>query len=116
MLREWASDEKNLTYTQLKLDDEKFSFLEFKSSTKVPSVKQELKITYKLHFDLNKKSIEYRISDFYIDEIEMTLDDWYEKYKTSDRKRVKRNVKFVTEGLDANMKMLIASFTKELSN
>ena len=73
-------------------------------------------ITYLLRFDFNKRSVEYSISDFYIDEIEMTLDDWYEKYKTTDRKRVKRNVKFVTEGLDANMKLMISSFTDEITS
>lgn len=74
-----------------------------KGVTEVPSIKGIHPISFKLELVSVKKGFRFRASKFYFEDIKLSLQEWLDKYATSENKRNQRNVELITKGVESHI-------------
>jgi len=88
-----------------------------KAVSEVPSAKELHPISFRLVLVPKKKSFWFRASEFYFEDIRLSLEKWLEKYGESTNKRQQRNVEMISKGIDSHvflsMKELVSIFNNK---
>lgn len=74
-----------------------------KGMTEVPSSKGIHPISFRLVLHPGKKSFSFRADKFYFEDIKLSLQEWLDKYKTSENSRSKRNVELIVQGVNSHV-------------
>jgi hypothetical protein len=116
-MEEWVS--KKLPYPPMVFSviEASKDTLMVKAVTEVPSLNELHPISFRLILVPKKKAFWFQASEFYFEDIRLSLDKWLEKYGTSTNKRHVRNVEVITKGIDSHvflsMKELVSIFNKK---
>ena len=88
-----------------------------KAVTEVPSVRELHPISFRLILVPKKKAFWFQASEFYFEDIRLSLEKWLEKYDKSTSERHERNVEVITKGIDSHihlsMNELVSIFNKK---
>ena len=77
--------------------------LELKAITEVPSAKGIHPISFRFILIPGKRIYHFRASEFYFEDIRLSLEAWFEKYEQADTARRKRNLELISQGIESHI-------------
>lgn len=112
-----------LAWSSVRLDDPSMVFsiinssadsLVLKGMTEVPSSKSIHPITFRLVLLPGKKTFSFRADKFYFEDINLSLQQWLEKYGTTENSRSKRNVELIVQGVNSHIFLAMNNLAKNI--
>ena len=90
--------------------------LRLRAVTEVPSAKRLHPISFNLTIVAKKQSYFFIAGGFYIEDINLSLDDWLKKYADSENERILKNKDLLTKGLDSHVFLALEDLKKIINN
>ena len=90
--------------------------LMLKAVTEVPSSNGLHPISFRLILVPGKKTFTFIASEFYFEDIRLSLDSWLKKYADTENKRSQRNVGLIIKGLDSHIFMSMNNLAETINN
>ena len=84
--------------------------------TEVPSVKHLHPISFDSRIVIEKKAFQIDATNFYFEDISLSLESWVEKFKDSDNPRHIKNTELITKGLDSHIYLTIKNLKETINN
>lgn len=81
------------------------SRIEVKALTELPSSKGLHPVSFRLVLIPGKRKFDFVANQFYFEDINLSLEQWYEKYGESTNERHNRNNELITTGLESHIFM-----------
>ncbi len=87
--------------------------LMLKAVTEVPSMKKLHPVSFRLILVPGKRKFDFRASEFYFEDIKLSLEQWLDKFKDSENSRHQRNYELITSGLDSHIFLSMNKLAEE---
>ena len=87
-----------------------------KAVTDVPSLRGLHPISFRLILIPGKKTFTFVASEFYFEDIRLSLDTWLKKFADSENKKNQRNVELIIKGLDSHVFMSMNNLAESINN
>ena len=90
--------------------------IRLKAVTEVPSSKRLHPISFKITLVVKKQSFLFIADGFYIEDINLSLDEWLEKYSASENERPIKNRVPIVKGIDSHVFLTFENLKKIINN
>ena len=87
-----------------------------KAISNVPSARGLHPISFRLVLVPTKRGFNFTATEFYFEDITLSLDTWLKKYDDTDNKRGQRNVELIQKGLDSHIFMSMNDLAESINN
>lgn len=83
--------------------------------TEVPSMKNLHPISFQLIISVSKKTVHYSATNFKFEDINLTLDEWLDKYGDSENERHQKNVEYISKGVESHIFLAMSDLSEKVN-
>ena len=114
-MKEWVSASVESPPTVFSIIRSSADSLEVKAVAQVPSAHGLHPISFRLILVPFKNGFRFRASEFYFEDIRLTLETWLAKYGESQNDRNQKNVVMITKGISSHILLAMTNLAEKIN-